>query len=179
MSPHASKQLSSSDAPAAPSPFEEEVRAYFVGIAEAVRLPRSIAMIYASIFSSADPLCLDEVKERTGLSKGRVSEGLTFLHRNGFVSEVHFRMNRRTFYEPEMSLRQWLEHFMSEAISPGLEANGDRLEELKATCESDETLSRRIDSLRVWNKKLGSLLPVLLKATQFTTKTQSVFRRRD
>lgn len=86
------------------SSLTDLVEGFFIELAERLKLLWSIALIYPANFCFEKPLCLHEVKEGTGPSKGWMTEDLNFLSQNGLVLELRYSMNRRFFYEPEMSL---------------------------------------------------------------------------
>ena len=62
--------------------------------------------MFGLTFASPEPLALDDYVHRLEISKGSVSQGLKFLQRMGAVKAVYVPHDRRTLYEPEMSLRR-------------------------------------------------------------------------
>jgi len=94
------------------SAFEIQLAGYFMEVGDTFNIPRSLPLIYTVIFSAPEPVCFEEVQQKTGLSKSRVSDGLKTLLDNGFIQDVYYRMNRRTFYQPEGSLRGWFMEFV-------------------------------------------------------------------
>ena len=62
--------------------------AYFCQLADSFGLPRSVALIYGTLFLAENPLPVSEIIEESGLSKGSVSSGLRFLERMGFIHLV-------------------------------------------------------------------------------------------
>jgi DNA-binding transcriptional regulator GbsR (MarR family) len=154
--------------------FEQEVAQYFIGIADVFHVPRSLPLIYTIVFCSEEPVCFEEVFQKTGLSKSRVSEGLKTLLDNGFVHDVYYRMNRRTFYQPEGSLKGWFTDMVNEKVRPQIEANASSIQELKdvyeVSEEASELVAARLESLATWNKKLQRVLPMITKVIGLTGK---------
>lgn len=150
---------------AQPSSFEEKVEQYFVSLAEELHVPKSIAVIYSAIFCSSDPVCAEEIQNKTGISKGRTSEGLRFLSNYGMIKQVERHMNRRTFYQPELAMRSWLGGVLGEKLKPMLEQSTETIGELKKAKKSElgGFPKERLDTLAGWTKKLKFILPTLLK----------------
>src|SRR2546421_3286977 len=91
--------------PAHLSPLETEVIDLFVQLSRLLGQPRSLAEIYGLLFISAQPLAMDDLIERLGMSKGSASQGLKFLHNLGAVRTVYVPGDRRTHYEAVAELR--------------------------------------------------------------------------
>lgn len=61
------------------TPLEAEFVRFFVQMAGALVLPRSVGEIFGLLFAARDPVPFDEVASRLGISKGSASQGLAFL----------------------------------------------------------------------------------------------------
>ena len=142
--------------------------------ASAFSLPKSVGAIFGLIFASPDPLCLDDLIDRLGISKGSGSNGLKFLQRVGAVKPVYLPGERRTHYAPELSLRRFIIGILHENVIPHLQQSAEgipRLEEnLKSHSdersldeEAVETLEQRLKLLKTWNKKSKLILPIFEK----------------
>lgn len=156
------------------TPFEVQLATYFISVGDVFHLPRSLPLIYTIVFASADPVCFEEVHQKTGLSKSRVSEGLKTLLDNGFVQDVYYQMNRRTFYQPEGSLREWFTDLVNEKVKPQMKANAESITQLKTVFEesgeASDTVASRLESLATWNRKLQRVLPMITKVIGLTGK---------
>jgi len=154
------------------SAFEIQLATYFMELGDAFNIPRSLPLIYTVIFSSTDPVCFEEVLQKTGLSKSRVSDGLKTLLSSGFIQDVYYQMNRRTFYQPEVSLRGWFTDLVKDKVRPQIKANGGKIQELKAlyeeSGEDSELVTARLESLKTWNNKLQRVLPMITKVIGLT-----------
>jgi DNA-binding transcriptional regulator GbsR (MarR family) len=152
-------------------PVEEEFVAYFVRLASALGLPRSVGEIFGLLFAAPDPVPFDEVVSRLGISKGSASQGLKFLAQVGAIAPVYVPRDRRTFYEAETRMRKLFGNALRESVKPHLEGNRSqlaRIEERLSEAEAEDGIDgraahyrTRLGSLRGWNDKALQLLPLL------------------
>lgn len=151
---------------------ESEFVRFFVNLATALGMPRSVGEIFGFLFSADSPTAFDEVVARLGISKGSASQGLRFLTQIGAVSQVYMPRDRRTFYEAETRMRQLFSNALRESVRPHLEGNSrlvasieSRIDEEAETLGSEaaEHFRARAASLRGWNEKALQLLPLLDK----------------
>jgi len=114
---------------------------------------------------------LDLMKNMTSCSGNNVSQLLS----SGFIQDVYYQMNRRTFYQPEVSLRGWFTDLVKDKVRPQIKANGGKIQELKElyeeSGEDSELITTRLESLRTWNNKLQRVLPMIVKVIGLTGKT--------
>lgn len=163
------------DTAASDSAFEQECVSLFTGFLRALGLPNSVGAIYGLLFASSSPLCLTEIVEKLGMSKGSVSQGLTFLRQGGAAKVVHILGDRREFFEPELGLRRLASGLIKDRIRPlAQETRGAvvRLRRRAATAEarqSDFQLNR-IKQLETWHRQLGRVLPVIQTVLNLTNK---------
>jgi len=62
-------------------------------------LSRTVGQIYALLFLSDEPLCLDYMVERLKISKGSASTNIRELEKWGAVRKVWVKGSRKDFYE--------------------------------------------------------------------------------
>lgn len=62
-------------------------------------LSRTVGQLYALLFLSHEPLCLDYMVERLKISKGSVSTNIRELEKWGAVRKVWVKGSRKDFYE--------------------------------------------------------------------------------
>jgi DNA-binding transcriptional regulator GbsR (MarR family) len=139
----------------------QELSAYFCQLADSFGLPRSVALIYGTLFLEENPLPVSDIIEESGLSKGSVSSGLRFLERMGFIHLVVESSDRRTFYRPELSLRRLAAGLVEENFTPALKRGETLLDEVAKNSELSDHLKTRLASLRSWNETALGLLPAL------------------
>jgi DNA-binding transcriptional regulator GbsR (MarR family) len=152
-------------------PVERQMVAFFVDGVKVLGLPRSIGEIYGLLFVSRDPLSLDDLVERLGISKGSASQGLRMLRNLGAVREADGNGNgeRRTYYEPAVELKRLVGGFIREQIRPHLDSGKAKIEHLAATASAvadpaqREFLGERIERLEQWVRSGGRVLPILQK----------------
>ena len=139
----------------------KELSAYFCQLADSFGLPRSVALIYGTLFLAENPLPVSEIIKESGLSKGSVSSGLRFLERMGFIHLVVELSDRRTFYRPELSLRRLAAGLIEENFTPALKRGNTLLDEVAQNEDLSDHLKTRLTSLQSWNETALGLLPAL------------------
>lgn len=150
-------------------PVESGFVRFFIHLATALGLPRSVGEIFGFLFASEAPRAFDEVVARLGISKGSASQGLRLLTKIGAVSQVYVPRDRRSFYVAETQMRQLFSSALRESVRPHLEGNSRLVEQLEENIAGhDDTLGpaaahyrSRAASLRAWNEKALVLLPLL------------------
>ena len=153
------------------SSIESQVIAVFVDGVKVLGLPRSIGEIYGLLFISPEPLSLDDLVERLGISKGSASQGLKTLRSLGAVREASGEglPERRTYYEAATELKRLVGGFIREEIRPHLESGRKKVAQLNPAIKDleDEELrdfaKERVERLDQWMKNAGKVLPVLQK----------------
>src|SRR6201994_3494474 len=86
-------------------PFQHECINLFVHAAQMLSIPRSVGEIYGLLYSSQEPLAMDEVIDRLSMSKGSGSQGLRWLRDIGAVRTSYVAGDRRDFFVAETELR--------------------------------------------------------------------------
>ena len=139
----------------------QEMSVYFCQLADSFGLPRSVALIFATLFLAENPLPVSAIIEESGLSKGSVSSGVRLLERMGFIHLVVDPSDRRTFYRPELSLRRLAAGLIEENFTPALRRGETLLDEMAKNSELSDHLKTRLSSLQSWNETALGLLPAL------------------
>lgn len=155
--------------PDALSASESEFIHFFVRLASALNLPRSVGELFGLLFAAEDPIPFDEIVSRLGISKGSASQGLKFLTKTGAATIVYVPRDRRTFYEAETSMRRLVGGALKETVRPHLEGNDTYFEKIEKSIEASEDLSKksmshlehRLAALKNWNEKALQMLPLL------------------
>ena len=93
------------------SEVERSIIELFVDGVRVIGLPKSVGEIYGLLFASRDPLSLDDLVMRLGISKGSASQGLRMLRGLGAVTETEGQPGgRRTYFRAEVQSiveRRW------------------------------------------------------------------------
>ena len=141
----------------------EALAAYFCRMADTIGLPRSVALIYHTLFMSPEPMSFGDIVETAGLSKASASTGLKLLERMRGAEIVVVPDDRRTFYKAERSARRLVSGFIQESLQPGLDA-GQRLLDAAAAHPGGElspVVAERLSSVRQWHALTRDLIPAL------------------
>ena len=150
------------------SPVEVALVEFFVSLADMAGMPKSVGEIYGLLFSSEEPLAMDEIIARLGLSKGSASQGLRFLRSAQAVRTVYRVGDRRDFYEPELGLRNLAAGFLKEKIGPRLAEGSQKLAQLEEIIARESPNLRkvhenRVGRIRSWQKAGQRIIPFALK----------------
>jgi len=144
---------------------EKELIKFFVKMAAILGVQRSVAEIYALLYSSPKPLEFDNIQGRLSISKGSVSQGLKFLKGNGMVESIKVKGSRRERWQPSPSLAASLVGLLRNQVLPSLEDSKPLLKKLvdEATENkfSDEVIDR-LTRLQRWNSRALELSTFLL-----------------
>jgi DNA-binding transcriptional regulator GbsR (MarR family) len=149
--------------------LQQQVVDFFVDGVRVLGLPRSIGEIYGLLFISTEPLALDDLVAKLGISKGSASQGLRTLKTLGAVRETEGNSDRRTYYEPATELKRLVGGFIREQVRPHLNSGKSKLQQLSETAAltqdpiEREFFSDRIERLDSWMKRGGQVLPMLQK----------------
>jgi DNA-binding transcriptional regulator GbsR (MarR family) len=151
------------------SEFEARVVEFFCDGVRLLGLPKSIGEIYGLLFVSPEPLSLDDLMRRLGISKGSVSQGLKTLRELGAVREVDGSVGRRIYYEPDVELKQLTGGFIKEQIRPHLKNGEEKLSGLRSLVREmpgdarSDFYAGRLERLGNWTKRARVVLPLLQK----------------
>ena len=149
--------------------LERQVVDFFVDGVRVLGLPKSIGEIYGVLFISQEPLALDDLVQRLGISKGSVSQGLRALKGLGAVREAALGEERRTYFEPAVELKRLVGGFIREQIRPHLDSGKVKISRLAAVADSESKperrkfLTERLARLERWMRSGSRVLPILQK----------------
>jgi len=160
------------------SPAAEDVRAqhelevegidYFVRFMNLLGLPRSVGEIYGLLYFSKDPMSMDEIVKRLGMSLGSASQGLRTLRSFKAIRTTYVMGNRKDHYVAETEFRNLIGSFIKEEIMPHLDSAAQRIGRMKQCMEKMEDveekkfLEARIQKLNRLKKGAAAVLPTLV-----------------
>lgn len=150
-------------------PLEAQVIQFFVDGGKVLGLPRSIGEIYGLLFISPEPLSLDDLVERLGISKGSASQGLRSLKGLGAVREIELENSRRCHYQADTELKRLVGGFIREQVRPHLESGQSKIGRLTDAAGEESDADRRaffrsrVKQLEHWIQKARIVLPLLQK----------------
>jgi len=150
--------LNHTDLPA----WERETLDLFVGLFESFGLPKSIALIYGTLYCAEEPMLQEEICSRLNISAGSASQGLKLLQSLGAVRRQSPVGQRHNLYTAELSMRTLLHTFIDTQLRPKLENGGKRLDALRDSLPPGDThAGNRIRTLQSWHRKVERGLPLL------------------
>lgn len=145
------------------SPFQVETISLFVNIASVMSLPKSIGEIYGLLFSTEEPLSLDDIIERLQMSRGSASEGTRWLRSTGAIKMVYLPGVRKDHFTAETELRRLAAGFLRDRIEPHLQNAPGRIETLKEAVGKDSStfVRDRLGKLQNWHSFAKKVLPLV------------------
>ncbi len=153
-------------------PLVAESVDFFVSFAQVFGFPKSIGQIYGLLFVSADPLAMDDIVSRLGISKGSASQGLALLRSLGAVTPRSIPDDRREHFQADLNVSRIVTHFFENRLQPRFEHGEQRLAamlELARANASDEegeavaTVLNRIEALEKWQRRGRSVVPMIIR----------------
>jgi DNA-binding transcriptional regulator GbsR (MarR family) len=150
-------------------PLEAQVIQVFVDGGKVLGLPRSLGEIYGLLYISPEPLSLDDLVDRLGISKGSASQGLRALKNLGAVREIDLEGSRRSHFQADTELKRLVGGFIREQVRPHLESGQSKVGRLRETAgeETDPALraffENRVERLDYWISRARFVLPLLQK----------------
>lgn len=154
-------QSTTPTAPPIPA-WEHETLDLFVGLFESFGLPRSMALIYGTLYCAEAPMQQEEISHRLCISAGSASQGLKLLQSLGAVRRQIPVGSRLSLYTAELSMRRLLGTFLETQFRPKLRGGGERLDAIaEAIPEENEHARNRIQTLQSWHRKMDRSLPLL------------------
>lgn len=157
-------------APPPPEPalddFQRECVAVFQRAAAAFSLAPSVGQVYGLLFSSEEPLSLDQIMARLGTSRGGTHQSVRWLRQIGAV-ERHFKPGqRKEFFGAVLNLRKLAGAFVAARINPHIESGHEHLERLRANIAPDghpasDFQRQRCEQMERWHGFLRDLLPFI------------------
>jgi DNA-binding transcriptional regulator GbsR (MarR family) len=149
--------------------LQRQVVDFFVDGVKVLGMPRSIGEIYGLLFITPEPLSLDDLVERLGISKGSASQGLRTLKGLNAIRETSGDVERRTYYQPAIELKRLVGGFIREQVRPHLDSGKSKLSRLAQAARDErdpqhrEFLADRIDRLDHWMRSGSRVVPILQK----------------
>jgi len=149
-------------------PWEHEMVVLFTSMANLFGFRKSVGAIYGYLFCKENPLHLEAIMDHLAMSKGTVSQGLSFLRRAGAVKLTFLPGDRREHYLPEISLKKLVAGFLRDQVYPHMESGSERIDQIEQVTKATEggptkIMQERVKRLRSWEKQSKMLLPIIQK----------------
>ena len=146
--------------------FQRECVAIFQRAAAAFSLAPSVGQIYGLLFSTEEPLSMDQIMARLGTSRGGTHQSLRWLRQIGAV-ERHFKTGeRKEFFGAVLNLRKLAGAFVAARINPHVESGVEHLKRLRESLPDGEEGKalferERYKQMERWHGFLGDLMPFI------------------
>ena len=149
-------------------------RAQFIEVAgnttQSFGFGRIMGQIYALLYMSARPLCLDDIARDLSVSKASVSTTVRQLESWAAVKRVWVKGDRKDYYEAESNFSTLLRHGVLARVRRKIESAGSQLDHAGSTLK--EALEQADESES--NKEIKIILERLQRAKQFHSKINAV-----
>jgi len=154
--------------------YEEGLVAVFAELAEMFGNPRSYGQIYGLLFSSEEPLTMEEIARRLDISQGSISQGLRQLEAFGAIVKERNNGSRQARYTAKLEMKLLISGFLKERVIPRLESTEARIHALRNSLSTPSlsspiqasTLSSalfRLDRVAKWHRSARTILPLARK----------------
>ena len=138
---------------------------FFVRMMGILGMPRSVGEIYGLLYFSENPLSMDQIVQKLGMSLGSASQGLKTLRSLKAVRTSYVAGERKDHYQAETEFRRLFSNFLKEEILPHMESASERIKRMETVLppdqSEDEFYKVRIEKLKKLTRAGGRLLPAL------------------
>ena len=150
------------------TPLEIESIEMFINFLRLLGWPKSVGEIYGLLFVASQPLAMDDIMVRTGMSLGAASQGLKLLREFGAVRTVYMPGERKDHYIASGELSRFATSYIEEELLPRMRTAQERIQRMeqmmKSLPEPDRQLpAERIDRLKYWLGKGQKVVPWLVR----------------
>ena len=158
--------------PSLPDSYESGLVDIFADLAELFGNPKSYGQIYGLLFSSDQPLSMEEIAKRLEISQGSISQGLRQLEAFGAVVKEKANGSRQALYTAKLEMKLLISGFLKERVIPRLESTESRVEEIRRALEAEkqsldekflQTAHHRLSRVAKWHRSARTLLPIARK----------------
>jgi len=150
------------------SDLEVESIEMFINFLRLLGWPKSVGEIYGLLFVSSEPLAMDDIMARTGMSLGAASQGLKLLREFGAVRTIYMRGERKDHYVASGELSRFATSYIEEELLPRMRTAQERIKRMERMMKSLPETNRqlpaeRIDRLKYWLGKGQKVVPWLVR----------------
>lgn len=137
---------------------------------QAFGLGRTIGQLFALLYLSPKPMCLDDIAKELGVSKASVSTTVRQLERWSAVHHVWVKGDRRDYYEAETNFNAVLKNGLLQTVRKKLDTAGVQLEQVEKSLAQAvehvngeqrgevEVVSDRLKRAKEFHGKVNALL---------------------
>ena len=153
--------------------FENTLAEVFSELADLFGNPRSYGQIYGILFASPEPLTMDDIAARLGISKGSASQGLRALETLGAIERD--ASTRTATYAAKLELKVLISGFVRQRLLPRLVSSKTQLNALKPLLPSLPTehsadYQLRLKRVTQWHDRALRFIPLAQKLLDTASK---------
>jgi DNA-binding transcriptional regulator GbsR (MarR family) len=126
-------------------------------LASELGLNAAVGSIYALLYMSSEPVCLDEITEACGMSKGNASMNLRELERWGAVRRVPVRGDRKSYYEANLDIVGIVRSRLKEGLERRMQEADRALGVIEKAVEDAGSKKGKDGSVRVMKERLAKV----------------------
>jgi len=157
-----------------PSPQLDAARRKFIeaggNTTQSFGFGRILGQLFALLYLSAKPLCLDEIARELGVSKASVSTTVRQLAQWAAVRRVWVKGDRKDYYEAETDFGSMLRHGLLTTFRKKLETAGTQIGNVETTLqkamenindgerEEMRVVAERLERAKSFHNKLHGML---------------------
>ena len=106
---------------------------------QSIGLGRILGQIYALLYLSPAPLCLDDIVKELSVSKASVSTTVRQLERWSAVKRVWVQGDRKDYYEAETDFHAVLRHGLLTTVRKKLDTAGSQINHVESSLRENRT----------------------------------------
>lgn len=153
--------------------FDQLLIEVFGDLAEIFGNPRSHGQIYGVLFTSTEPLLMEDIAKRSGVSLASASLGLRVLEELGAISRKNH--GRIGHYTARYEMKTLISGFIKQRLLPKLKKSNETLrkaEELIGSMTPDDAADAKWKLQRVaqWHARAEQFLPLAEKILESASK---------
>lgn len=144
--------------------IESAIIDVFIRASKILGYPKSIGEIYGLLYTTNEPLCMEDIIQRLGISLGAASQGLKVLRGIKAVRSNHIIGKRREYFTAEINLEELINHYIRKEFSGYLNSWKFQQEEIRLMYNANGTnkahshLEGRLEKLELLHVKSKALI---------------------
>ena len=163
-----------------PSPLTQVRETFIQGVSRISNFwgfPKAMGAIFGAIYLAPEPLCLDEIVEQVGVTKGAVSTNVRQLERLGMIHKHLVIGDRKDYYSAETDFWKIVKGILQERekseFDAALRSVSESLEQVEAAEISPEEAAladfyrQRLGNMQRFFKSLDQVVSMLLALDEF------------
>lgn len=144
--------------------IESAIIDIFIRATKILGYPKSIGEIYGILYVSDEPLCMEDIIQRLGISLGAASQGLKVLKGMQAVKSNHMIGKRREYFTAEFELEDLINRYLRVEFNGHLKNWKEQQTAIRTMFETNGTeenhahLRERLDKLERLHAKSEALI---------------------